>query len=207
MTDNKVASSAWNHFYECLYDHDEEIDKEFMDFVKDNYQNTSSKILDIGCGVGKEINYIQSLGLTSYGYEISSSAKDISKKLYGDTSDFLKVSSGYTLPWEDNFFNAAFSLSAFDHMSWENANEMVPELYRVLQPRSLAFIIVLDDNDHVKSSAFIESEDEEIADGMIINKSYFSKLKIERLFLPLFEIKSFKHNKKNACWQILARRI
>ena len=207
MTDNKVASSAWNHFYESLYDHDEEIDKEFMDFVKDNYQNTSSKILDIGCGVGKEINYIQSLGLTSYGYEISSSAKDISKKLYGDTSDFLKVSSGYTLPWENNFFNAAFSLSAFDHMSWENANEMVPELYRVLQPSSLAIIIVLDDNDHVKSSAFIESEDEEIADGMIINKSYFSKLKIERLFLPLFEIQSFKHNKKNACWQILARRI
>ena len=207
MLTNKHCSASWNYFYENHKTSPNDLNQELISFI-DKYSinpKDNKKFLDVGCGIGKEINFLDTLKFITYGYEISQSAIKLSNKYFNNLSDKIIQGDGYELPWEQDFFDTALCINSLDSMSWENANEMVPEIYRVLKNNSYLLIVVNDNEDIIKSSEFIESEIVDLVEKKLINKTFYNYLKISRLLKPLFKIIECEHIENN--WHIVARKI
>ena len=103
----------------------------FEKLLKNNDSNLTKplQILDIGCGSGANLFWLQEYG-NVYGIDISEFAIDCAKKR---GLKHLTVGSAEELPYEDNYFDFVFSVQVFysipgsDLKAWEEA-------YRVLKP-------------------------------------------------------------------------
>jgi len=94
---------------------------------KYNLKN-DSKILEMGCGRGEFLNEFTKLGMSGYGIDLSSYAKD-----YCDNAEIKVVDvSKDPLPYPDNSFDVVFSKSFIEHFYYPE--EVFKEAYRVLKP-------------------------------------------------------------------------
>ena len=101
----------------------------FEKLLKNNSVNTPIKILDIGCGSGANLFWLQEYGAV-YGIDISELAIDCAKKRELKN---LTISSAEELPYEDNYFDFVFSVQVFCNIS-EDDLKAWKEAYRVLKP-------------------------------------------------------------------------
>jgi ubiquinone/menaquinone biosynthesis C-methylase UbiE len=81
----------------------------------------SWRVLDIGCGVGRDVNYVNSLGANAVGLDIEpwAKAKDI------------MVGNGECLPFNDNSFDCVYSVLVIGHV--EDEEMAMREVLRVLR--------------------------------------------------------------------------
>lgn len=98
-----------------------------------------SKILDFGCGAGKDVYQFRKMGYKAYGCDIDDFFDDISKQcdeeklMETGESIFRKIStSDYRVPFEDDTFDYVFSNQVFEHV--QNYSEALSEIRRVLKP-------------------------------------------------------------------------
>jgi len=116
--------------------------KEAIEFI----ENKKGKILDLGCGSGR--NFTRTKG-TIYGVDFSEEmllfAKKKSKNF--NIKTVLKRAYAYKLPFKDNFFDSAICVSVIHciHNS-EKRERSLRELYRVMKPRAYALITTWDKN-------------------------------------------------------------
>lgn len=106
--------------------------KQFLDSLPPN-----SKVLDIGCGNGKNMNYgIQNNNLQMYGIEYSQALTDIC------INQGLNVIQGdaLTLPFEDNSFDAIIMIAVIHHIEPTLHNKVLNEIQRVLVPSGKCLI-------------------------------------------------------------------
>jgi ubiquinone/menaquinone biosynthesis C-methylase UbiE len=103
--------------------------KSFLDGLPSN-----SKVLDIGCGNGKNMTYRQDLQL--YGLEHSQSLTDIC------IQKGLAVVQGdaRNLPFEDNSFDAIIMIAVIHHINPEEHHIVLNEIKRVLKPNGSCLI-------------------------------------------------------------------
>ena len=103
--------------------------KQFLDELPAN-----SKVLDIGCGNGKNMTYRQDLQL--YGLEHSQSLTDIC------IQKGLNVVQGdaRNIPFEDNTFDAIIMIAVIHHINPVEHNIVLNEIKRVLKPNSTCLI-------------------------------------------------------------------
>jgi tRNA (uracil-5-)-methyltransferase TRM9 len=97
--------------------------KHFLDSLPPN-----SKVLDIGCGNGKNMNYREDLQM--YGIEYSQALTDIC------INQGLNVIQGnaLTLPFENESFDAIIMIAVIHHIDPELHNKVLNEIQRVLIP-------------------------------------------------------------------------
>jgi tRNA (uracil-5-)-methyltransferase TRM9 len=97
--------------------------KNFLDSLPPN-----SKVLDIGCGNGKNMKYREDLQM--YGLEYSQALTNIC------LNQGLNVIQGnaLTLPFEDNSFNAIIMIAVIHHIEPEFHNKVLNEIQRILVP-------------------------------------------------------------------------
>lgn len=83
-----------------------------FEFIKD-YSRPDSKILDFGCGNGRLAGFLKSNYQEYVGVDISQKLIDLAKQKYhSEKTKFIKVnSSDLRLPFEDNCFDAIFSIA------------------------------------------------------------------------------------------------
>jgi tRNA (uracil-5-)-methyltransferase TRM9 len=103
--------------------------KQFLDSLPSN-----SKVLDIGCGNGKNMKYREDLQM--YGLEYSHSLTDICLK------EGLNVVQGdaLTLPFENETFDAIIMIAVIHHIDPELHNKVLQEINRVLIPSGKCLI-------------------------------------------------------------------
>jgi tRNA (uracil-5-)-methyltransferase TRM9 len=103
--------------------------KDFLDKLPPN-----SKVLDIGCGNGKNMNYRKDLEI--YGIEHSQSLTDICLK------QNLNVVQGnaLNLPFKDESFDAVIMIAVIHHINPEEHYKVLNEIKRVLQPEGTCLI-------------------------------------------------------------------
>ena len=103
------------------------------------------KLLDAGCGEGRNIQYLMQAGVKVYGADVSEEAINKVKSMASDLAPALSpknfvVSDLASLPFEDAAFDVVIC-SAVLHFSKseEHFRSMVQELWRVLKPGGMLF--------------------------------------------------------------------
>jgi len=124
-----------------------------IDEVVKFLKNKKGKILDLGCGSGR--NFMKIKG-TIYGVDFSEKmlefAKEYARKEKIKTK-FVKAEI-FDLPFKDDFFDSAIFIAVLHCIpKKENREKALRELFRVLKPNSEALITVWDKNqDRFKNS-------------------------------------------------------
>jgi pseudaminic acid biosynthesis-associated methylase len=98
------------------------------DFLKDIPKD--AKILEVGTNIGNQLFHLQSQGYTNlYGIEIQDRAINYAKQ----RTDNLNIIKGDALdiPFKDNYFDVVFTHGVLIHISPENIQTVLSEIYRV----------------------------------------------------------------------------
>lgn len=89
----------------------------------------SKKILEVGCNVGNQLRHLQSFGHSElYGIEIQSVAVEKSKELCKEIN--IIQGSAFDIPFKDNYFDLVCTFGVLIHISPENINTVLDEIYR-----------------------------------------------------------------------------
>lgn len=115
------------------------------------------KILDIGCGSGAYLFIIAKMGGEISGQDISSKCVK-NAKMFLQENGFngdIKTGDAVKLLFSDNCFDAVISADFFEHISYEQKNKVVSEVYRVLKPGGV-FAIKTPNLDYLKTSFFFK---------------------------------------------------
>lgn len=117
-----------------------------LEFIKD-YAKPGSRILDFGCGNGRLAEFLKEKYSEYVGVDVSQKLIDIAKQTYSsEKTEFIKINPKVIkLPFEDNNFDAIFSIAVFHHLPGKEYREkVVKELYRILKPGGKIIITVWD---------------------------------------------------------------
>lgn len=107
--------------------------------------DTRRRVLDAGCGVGRNLPYLLTSGFEVYAIDRDPTAVAFVARLVGDRApqlpaDHVRLGEADTLPWPDGSMDAVIS-SAVLHFARDvgHFEAMVAELWRVLAPGGLLF--------------------------------------------------------------------
>lgn len=101
--------------------------------------NCQGKILDIACGTGKTIEIISKFPLDVHGCDISDLliGKAIER---GVQQDHLTVCDATKMPYENDFFDYAYSIGSLEHFTEEGITQLLEECHRVVRKTSYHMI-------------------------------------------------------------------
>ena len=101
------------------------------------------RVLDLGCGAGRNLVYLSKKGFDMYGTDYAPEGlKIIKEKLKKEkTSCRLKLGNIFNkLPYENDFFDAIISVQVLQHGKVNEIKKAIKEIKRVLKPEGLIFI-------------------------------------------------------------------
>lgn len=105
-------------------------------FLK-RYLSKKAKILDAGCGTGKNSEMLKNLGYTAYSIDVSQDALDFCKTR-GITN--LSYGSVSEIPFEDESFDGVLCMDVLGILNNEDQIRAVREIKRVLKSQGIAMI-------------------------------------------------------------------
>lgn len=148
--------------------------------------------LDLGCGIGRHVKFLDEFSLNPYGIDLSETAIKKGKEwLTAIGKEYLaakiQIGSVTKLPFDDNFFSICVSHGVLDSMPREIAMQGMKEVRRVLVPNGLMYL------DLIMSNSEAREGDEIVDDGYEKGtiQSYFTVDSAKKL-LADFEIVDFK---------------
>jgi tellurite methyltransferase len=102
-------------------------------------------ILDVGCGVGRHVLYLGKHGFQVAGVDISPSGVKMAQAMCAEQGIVLdgRVSDMTTLPWPDQYFDAALSTSTIHHQLRAGIVQTLTEVWRVLKPGGVFLVDLL----------------------------------------------------------------
>lgn len=113
------------------------------------FADGSTRMLDFGCGSGRDVYALRDAGFDAHGFDITDTVElrrpqDRSwfktSALPGNSpSDYSLNWETFQLPYEDASFDFVFSLTVLEHV--QNLDVVLQELSRVMKPTSIAFHI------------------------------------------------------------------
>ena len=101
------------------------------------------RVLDLGCGSGRNVVYLAKNGFDVSGIDIAEVGINLTREwlnkenLHAD----LKVGNIYErLPYKDNYFDAVISTQALHHERIQNIRKAILEIERILKPQGLIYV-------------------------------------------------------------------
>lgn len=192
-----------------------------LDDIVDVYPGAKgARVIDVGCGIGRNVVFGTEMGLEMHGNDLSAKAVEVAKAWLGrktgpeEAGKRLVASDIRKLPWPDKYFAHAISDSALDSMPFEIAQEGLGEIARLVQPEGYFYCNLISGDETGRDPNF---NGEEIVNTVHENgtiQSYFNRTKIRRLLEPQFEILSCKlhqisdpvSNTRSGRWHVVSRR-
>lgn len=108
----------------------------------DIYLKRKARVLDIGCGGGRNSQYLAQEGCEVHGLDIAPAAVEFCRKRmnrFGLSGTFT-VGEMTSIPYEDGFFDGIVCVATLDHVTLQGAKKTIKEIRRVKSPQALAFI-------------------------------------------------------------------
>ncbi len=121
---------------------------DFLRFARKEKKITweTSTILDLGCGTGRNANYIAEDGATVIGIEIATNALELAKvraKQKGVTVTYIHGSIGESFPVPDTSVDVILDVMSSNSLTEAERAVYLKEMYRVLKPQGLVYIKAL----------------------------------------------------------------
>ncbi len=120
------------HYY-IPTNHSRQIQIEYYleDIIKLKNINKKFTVLDLGCGLGKSLDYFLNLNKKAewYGLDIEDSPEVKARK--ANNKKFISF-NGIDIPFEDNFFDFIYCKQVLEHVRYPK--ELLFEVQRVLKP-------------------------------------------------------------------------
>jgi pseudaminic acid biosynthesis-associated methylase len=89
----------------------------------------NGNVLEVGCNVGNQLRLLQDMNFKSlYGIELQSYAVEKAKSM--TTGINIIQANGDNIPFRDDFFGLVFTSGVLIHISPENINSILDEIYR-----------------------------------------------------------------------------
>lgn len=183
---NQNFSKEWNEYYFLNKKNADwgylEADKHVIEFI--NYFKIKNKInvLDIGCGHGKNSEYLLKKGFTTYGIDISKKAIYYSKKR--NKKGIFKQMNAIQTDFKDSFFDVIIDAGCLHVNNKKYWEIIINEYYRILKKDGVFFIRLFKLNNHNNDDEIIFKINDKL-DVFGIKKDeiekYFKNFKIEKL--------------------------
>jgi SAM-dependent methyltransferase len=231
--DSLSLKSAWNSSYRRSENYVFQPSDEMVRFVARHLRRRvaldevidvqlgakAARVVDVGCGIGRNLLFGTDMGLEMYGIDLSAHAVSIaqewmSRKVGPTAKERIVAGDICNLPWESRFFAHAVSDSALDSMPFESAQAGVAEISRIMQPGGYFYCNLISGNETGREPDFWGEVFVDTKHERNTIQSYFNKVKIGRLLEPLFEIVSLQlhqiHDEKArrhfGRWHVVSRR-
>lgn len=108
---------------------------------------TNLRVLDLGCGTGRNTNYLAQKGNKVVGVDISDIALKIAQeratKLNLRSVEYLNQSIGEGLPFNNKYFDLILDITASNSLSEVEREIYLKECYRVLKPNGFMILRAL----------------------------------------------------------------
>lgn len=152
LTSKKVIMTNWDKIYkdfqkggEAWATLSEEIHPFFVEFLDKSHFDIKY-VLDIGCGTGKYLKFLQAKGFKTNGIDSSETAVEMSKKLLDNNSQILCVNMfEYEIP--SNKYDLIISIAAIHHGTKDQVQGLINKIHEALTKGGKIFI-TLPDFDH-----------------------------------------------------------
>jgi 2-polyprenyl-3-methyl-5-hydroxy-6-metoxy-1,4-benzoquinol methylase len=103
-----------------------------------------SRILDVGCGYGSLVHYLNTQGYQAQGVDLDPDSVEVAQRFFPDDPITL-ASAESLLPTQAGYFDAIVLKDAFHHLLGEHdALQIFGALYQLLQPQGR--VVILDPN-------------------------------------------------------------
>jgi 2-polyprenyl-3-methyl-5-hydroxy-6-metoxy-1,4-benzoquinol methylase len=134
----------WDSFHE-KYEVDEPHEKVIEFHQKYLEGKGELKVLDLGCGRGRNAIYLAQNGLDVYGCDISENGIKALHEIAAKTGIKIEtdVSDITSLPYDREFFDVVISVNVLNHGKAADIEVYFKEATRVLKPEGMLFIIGL----------------------------------------------------------------
>ncbi len=105
----------------------------FAEFLKS--VNFEGMIVDVGCGIGRDVNVFSKLGFNAFGIDNSKQEIENCKKKFPELK--FEVQEAEKLKFKDNSVDAFFMINVIHYVDKEKA---IQEIFRALKPHRYFFI-------------------------------------------------------------------
>jgi len=141
---------TWDTLYkQLLHDNGDDLWKEphehLVDFFGGPADHTKNgRILDLGCGTGRHLVFLESLGYQTYGMDISPTGILYSRKWLQEKGHTARVlmADMTSLPYSSSSFHVIISTYVIHHNTLADIRETVQEIQRLLIPGGTILLII-----------------------------------------------------------------
>ena len=172
----------------------EDIHSLFKEFLK-KPKFEIKHVLDIGCGTGKYLKFLQNEGFKTDGIDSSKTAVTKAKKLLGEGSN-VKCVDMFKFKIPKNKYDLIISVSAIHHGTKNQIKNLVNKIHKALLVNGEVFIVIPDIKSSKEWKTFKDSK--EIAPGTFkpfkgpekgLIHSFYTKKEIKNYFLEFKNLK------------------
>lgn len=217
----RLKAEAWNDSYSrgdnyVFYPHEEVVRfvarhirrmtgfRRFQD--RQEFQHTP-RGLDLGCGIGRHVRFIDDMQMDAYGIDLSQVAIDEARRICAEEgrehlADRFHLGSITEMPYNDDYFDFIVSHGVLDSLPFDLARLAVIDAKRVLRPGGWFYLDLIsgDDPSHYPEYAGEEIVESEFESDTI--QSYFNFSRIQELLGDEFQLHScelIRHSSVISC--------
>ncbi|NWG10142.1 class I SAM-dependent methyltransferase [Candidatus Bathyarchaeota archaeon] len=105
-------------------------------------QNKKTRVLDLGCGAGRNLVYMASQGFEAHGLDTSETGLNSTKERLRkrDLKAYIAKGDVHLLPYRDTYFDAVMCLFVIYHQKLAGIQVTISEIHRVLRKRGVLII-------------------------------------------------------------------
>lgn len=146
---NEHHPDASNHPWERIYTRDGRVFTENLPALDEVARVFSTRqfqtVMDLGCGNGRHVVALTSLGYQVIGLDISRTGLNLSREWLQENHQqarLVQADSRYPLPFQDSCLDGLLSTQVIHHALQNEVELAIAEIYRVIKPGGLAFVTV-----------------------------------------------------------------
>lgn len=117
---------------------EEEGDREFHERMLDrtlNFLPSEPRVIDLGCGDGRDTEYMRKKGVDVVGIDLSGSMIDLARKKYPESA-FIQADMRDTV-FPDDSFHGAWASASLINLPKSEFSRVEKEVYRIVEPEGI----------------------------------------------------------------------
>ncbi|MBN1923372.1 MAG: class I SAM-dependent methyltransferase [Nanoarchaeota archaeon] len=149
----------------------------------------SGRLLDVGCGGGRNTILFASNGFEAYGVDFSKSAVRLAKMLGRENNSSAKfsVQSVFDLRFENDFFDVVTDFGLFHHLRKRDVSNYLKRVSRMLNKKGYLILYTFSDKSK-KTGNYKPFSKRNWSSRAGVYNHYYSKEEISKIFSKKFKI-------------------